>query len=473
MADALHCLSKLRQWGIVADNNTTTTKYLVEFQAVPSIVSFIKAVVEQRRALKISYLEKLEEAQRYAREEEKDSSAGFQTFKQHQRDFVDASNNHELCLHQALLVLHYYATVGNDVSSKTSRHKTKVLKAKVLKKALLAQLVETDGIQLLVGILEKELYYGFSTTTPSSPMMTDHHYGHSIGSSIWKILMAVGSCEHAVQLLKTQNHRRHGAKTLVRGIVLGLDHRVAAAATAKEHKDSTTTLRPIMNDENETSWMEDLFVALCRLSGSKDAEDDVNNKEHDEIRFTLLDECVVEKCLRVLVDEPHNGVFGKNEFVTTLALSFFYACVRFGQTRYIVPKETNETNFVPFSLGYYRLSYFVRKSLQSFPDHYLIKGTGNLILERIPLQYQHNKFGKHYGGNVDAFSDFSPTCIANLCQRKPLSKSSSSSSFQSCFDGLLPSTAHKLSGSTKNCDPLESYVSELVEPFKVVYSPAV
>ena len=219
-----------------------------------------------------------------------------------------------------------------------------------------------------------------------------------------------------------------------------------------------------MNDENETSWMEDLFVTLCRLSGSKDAEDDVNNKEHDEIRFTLLDECVVEKCLRVLVDEPHNGVFGKNEFVTTLALSFFYACVRFGQTRYIVPKDTNETNFVPFSLGYYRLSYFVRKSLQSFPDHYLIKGTGNLILERIPLQYKHNKFGKHYGGSVDAFSD------ALCCQRKSLSKSSSYSSFQSCFDGLLPSTAHKLG---KNCDPLESYVSELVEPFNVVYSPAV
>jgi hypothetical protein len=44
-SDALKCLCKLRMWGLVADTDPTTTKYLVEFQAVPTLLYFVRGVI--------------------------------------------------------------------------------------------------------------------------------------------------------------------------------------------------------------------------------------------------------------------------------------------------------------------------------------------------------------------------------------------------------------------------------------------
>jgi hypothetical protein len=191
-----------------------------------------------------------------------------------------------------------------------------------------------------------------------------------------------------------------------------------------------------------SSWMEDLFVALCRLVGSKDAEsidDEINIEheheqennqhhhsthiEHDEIRTMLIELNVVKTCLKALMDEP-NTVFGQDPFVTTLAMSFFYTCARFGDCRYTNLKEQDELyrkshrrrinnnnnsyynnnnyykenatapmtrhgfeNIVRVSLDYNRLAEFTLQSLKSFPSHNLIQATGCLILDSIPISY--------------------------------------------------------------------------------------
>jgi len=158
--------------------------------------------------------------------------------------------------------------------------------------------------------------------------------------------------------------------------------------------------------------MEDLFVALCRLVGSKDAEDldrspsrhtTIQPNEHDEIRILLVDLFVVNKCLQALMDEP-NTVLGHDPFVTTLALSFFYACIRFSDYRYKILKEKEAQKqqklqchrgakafnlqateaMLAVSLDYERLAQFTLQSIRSFPSHHLIQGTGCLLLEAIP-----------------------------------------------------------------------------------------
>ena len=131
-------------------------------------------------------------------------------------------------------------------------------------------------------------------------------------------------------------------------------------------------------------------------------------RQHDEIRFVVIELCLVKKTLKALVDEP-NAVLGRDPFVTTLAMSFFYACLRFGILRYpqLRKQQENEqqrkegagktTNpgkrpraerMVSRSLDYDRLVHFTVTSLQSFPSHPLIQGNGCLILESIPKPYK-------------------------------------------------------------------------------------
>lgn len=430
-SDALQCLGNLRKWGIVADTDPTTMKHLVEFQAVPTLLYFVRGAIARRKALKLEFVENIKASKNRHNNNTHSTEKGIE-FRNHREVYLKKSNINELGLQQAMQVVHHYTCFSDSESD----NKKKSLKSLVLKKAILAQLVEIDGIDLLVNVLEEQLADLIKrknkenisvTTTP-----TDQH-GHAISKSIWLILMNVGACDHAVQLLKEQRNPPKTSKAgrLVAGIVMGLNYRFQVSGSEDQ------TLLHIMpqwalssgldcynqandllecqvdnNNSSSSSWMEDLFVALCRLVGSKDAEDldrspsrhaTIQPNEHDEIRILLVDLFVVKKCLQALIDEP-NTVLGQDPFVTTLALSFFYACIRFSDYRYKVLKEKEAQKqqklqchrgakafnlqateaMLAVSLDYERLAQFTLQSIRSFPTHHLIQGTGCLLLEAIP-----------------------------------------------------------------------------------------
>ena len=538
--EALECLGKLKMWGTVADSDPSTTKHLVEFQAVPSLLYFVRDVVEQKRSLKTAHVRRLRDARDQNREN------GTQ-FRRDQQAFVDASNNYDLSLHQALQVIHHFTCLG-DGESATTNNKKKMLKSLVLKKAILAQLVEMGGVDLLFNLLEEHLEHDDDDATGVNDLRHERltrmatkvdHYRHSVLSSIWLVLMTVGACEHAIQLLKQptndekspSGHSR--ARTLVLGIVVGLDHRLRVA----ESKDPS--MRPIMperslssvindtdgcgnnnnadichegnrNHSSSSSWMEDLFVTLCRLVGSMytdgielAAETEKENRrpghggrppnlhphEHDEMRIMVIELCVVKKCLKLLIDEP-NTVLAQNPIVTTLAMSFFYACIQFAEHRYKNLKESehrrkhrrhsnsnsNNNNkksnnrddslvlarrstekLVLLSLDYRRLVEFTFRSVQSFPSHGLIQATGNLILESIPQSYKVPWLCR------PRFRATSSSVVPNnVCCGPPIHRGSKKGTTYSknhrCLD---------LHGADRRLAMTASFVHDIVEPMNV------
>lgn len=162
--------------------------------------------------------------------------------------------------------------------------------------------------------------------------------------------------------------------------------------------------------------MEDLFLALCRLVASKDTEHldhpHQEHNQHDEARTLVIELCLVSKCLKALLDEP-NTVVGQDPFVTTLALSFFYVCLRFGTHRYKLLQQAQHRRqtqlhshrgeafcdnqstsprsaqaLLEQSLDYQKLVQFTVVSVRSFPTHHLIQGTSGLLLEAIPEEFR-------------------------------------------------------------------------------------
>ena len=476
--NTLESLAKLRKWGIIADSDPTTMMYLVEFQAVPTLLYFVRAAIAKRRSLKQELVEKLQSIQKLPFSEDKSTE-----FRKYQHFYKETSNHNEQTLQQAMHVIHHYTCFSDTTTTTATTNKKKSLKSLVLKKAILAQLVDIDGVDLLVDLLEEQLEdLQTNTTTIATPTT------HAISKSIWLVLMNVGACDHAIQLLKRgrgnnnnnnnntrkQQQQQHSrARRLVYGIVMGLNHRFKTMennsnrnrnrnrnrTNTNTSKSTSSIMLHIMpqwalssgidcynrhndlfeiknihininnnNIRNSSSWMEDLFVALCRLIGSKDTEhldkppnhyrhrhyrhrhykqsepEQLQPNEHDEIRIQMIDLCVVQKCLRALLDEP-NAVLGKDPFVTTLAMSFFYACIRFGSYRYKLLKQQQQQQkqqqqhysietVLARSLDYDKLVEFTLESVRSFPSHHLIQGTGCLLLESIQKTY--NSFGYQY-----------------------------------------------------------------------------
>ena len=455
-SDALNSLQKLRQWGIVADNDPTTMKYLVEFQALPTLFYFVRASLDKRRSLKKKLVEKL-----YTLQGNSNKERGTE-FRKHQQAYVKASTDNERGLQAAMQVIRHYTCFSNTTTTTTTtkskskrdkkNDKKKSLKSLVLKKAILAQLVDIDGVDMLVNLLEEQLQdlmgpKNESTNNAHSPAFAE--YGHSICRSIWLILMNVGACDHAIQLLKDTPSSRHNdphhhyskARRLVKGISMGLDHRFKVASNVDRiilhimpqwalssgidcYNRNMDLLEPYRSKRNHkkksssSSWMEDLFLALCRLVASKDTEhldrphdssQHLKSNQHDEARTLVIDLCLVSKCLKALLDEP-NTVVGQDPFITTLALTFFYVCLRFGTQRYKLlqrlqhRKETQihshrgEANqstspqsaqvLLEQSLDYERLVEFTLISVRSFPSHQLIQGTSHLLLEAVPKEFQ-------------------------------------------------------------------------------------
>ena len=523
-SDSLNSLSKLRMWGLVADTDQITIKYLLEYQAVPTLLYFVRDVIEKRRILsmKIKKQQQQQGGTIYA-------ITNFSNNDHHKSEqrltqtFVDEANNNELSLHQAMQVI-YHCTCfgssenGNSNSNWKNKHKntnvsvvpndanttmttttatiagvvadndsdsfangdgvtaTKTLSSSP--KNVVTQLVETDGIQLLVTVLQEQLqtlagpHVGSKNAflcllkgSESPPKATKDQfigtangvmintttvgqYSHSVSKSIWLILMNVGTCHKAIKLLKTKQHS-HQLRGFIMGIVISLNYRFYVSRLSSNSSGSDAELYHIMstattttegrsdgNDGGESSWMEDLFVTLCRLVGSKHADcvDNTNGRgkenkgntttttnsrkdkkhinssnnssivikfdDHDDIRSMLIEKFIVKKCLKLLLDE-RNCVMGNDSFVTTLAMSFFYACVRFSE-RYIKISNHNSQNsnnnirsqhrsahrIVSKSLDYDRLIGFIMTSMKSFPAHQLIQGTGCLILESIPKPYK-------------------------------------------------------------------------------------
>ncbi len=428
-SDALTILGNLRKWGIVADTDPTTMTHLVEFQAVPTLLYFVRSAISKRRALKQEFVENIK-ASKNRHNNNSNSNEKSIEFRQHRESYLKASNINELGLQQAMQVIHHYTCFSDSESD----NKKKSLKSLVLKKAILAQLVEIDGIDLLVNILEEQLI-DLTKRKAASAASSNEQYAQAISKSIWLVLMNVGACDHAIQLLK--EHRGQiqltdsKAKRLVSGIVMGLNYRFHVSKSQDQallhimpqwalssgldcYNQAQDLLECELKNNNSasSSWMEDLFVALCRLVGSKDAEDlepskathaTIQPNEHDEIRTMLIDQFVVKKCLQALMDEP-NTVLGQDPFVTTLAMSFFYACLRFSEYRYKILKQQDKLRrqklqchrgakafnlqeteaMLAVSLHYERLAQFTMQSIQSFPSHHLIQGTGCLLLEAIP-----------------------------------------------------------------------------------------
>jgi hypothetical protein len=129
-------------------------------------------------------------------------------------------------------VIHHYTCFGDGGMI---TNKKKAFKSLVLKKAILAQLVEIDGIDLLVGVLEEQLQLADNNNDDNddnddvndndndddseysigdkemakaknknkkSLAAIGGQYAHVVSKSIWSVLMNVGACEHAVKLLK-------------------------------------------------------------------------------------------------------------------------------------------------------------------------------------------------------------------------------------------------------------------------------
>jgi hypothetical protein len=537
VSDALKCLGKLRMWGMIADTDPTTTKYLVEFQAVPTLLYFVRGVIEKRRSLKLAYFEQLQARQ--GQHIHKNSSNNNNAYSiegdnsnnnnnnnntgnnneigNHHKEFVDATNNNELCLHQAMQVIHHY-TCFSEAGSHTTKKKS--LKSLVLKKAVLAQLVEIDGVDLLVGLLEEQLLDLVGRKDSLTAATAIDQYGHSVSKSIWLVLMNVGACDHAIQLIKNKRgHRNHSkARRLLSGIVIGLNHRFRVSGSKDPGRGpimpegalNTSSYSGTDRDEHSpcdaddsgdysaSSWMEDLFVTLCRLVASKEAEDVeeyhggkenhystrqqqplLRRNEHDEIRTMVIDLCVVKKCLQALIDEP-NTVLGQDPFVTTLAMSFFYACVRFAHSRYKIIKEEDHRKkqrqlqdsvktrsnkiasiqsqrrasekMVSTSLDFDRLVEFILRSVKSFPSHHLIQGTGCLLLESIANFHNSQSWWDQQS---------SASSIANHCCGAPLHPGKRFCSEKGILSdpiGVgLESFLHKNPG-------VVSYVSDIVEP---------
>ncbi|OEU23142.1 hypothetical protein FRACYDRAFT_233310 [Fragilariopsis cylindrus CCMP1102] len=519
-SDALSSLSKLRMWGLVADTDEVTTKLLLEYQAVPTLLYFVRDIIEKRRILSMK-----------VKNNSASSNSNNNNNKQIQIQmqlYIDEANNNELCLHQAMQVI-YHCTCFRDGDSGKNKNQNNSNKATIsvvananncantttssatitnatgidgggnggssslsAKHNVITQLVETDGIELLVTILEEQLRIlaqangsknAFSSllkgcksppkatkeqfdTSINNSNSTIGQYSHSVSKSVWLILMNVGTCDNAIKLLKTTSQKKysHQLKRFVMGIVIGLNYRFyvsglgdgggggsSGGAVNQHHIMPITQNSSRDTDGNHggdaSSWMEDLFITLCRLVGSKHADSVDNNErnekkgniqkettkqnnnnniiqpdDHDEIRSLLIEKWIVKKCLKLLLDEKNN-VLGKDSFITTLAMSFFYACIQFS-VRYkklnnpknciIAKKKHNNNNenvenegeyngnsddndnnidmnaekTVSRSLDYDRLIHFTLKSMKSFPSHQLVQATGCLILESIPKPYK-------------------------------------------------------------------------------------
>jgi hypothetical protein len=501
-SDALSSLSKLRMWGLIADTDQVTTKYLLEYQAVPTLLYFVHDIIDKRRILSMKV-------------KNNNISASNNNSKQMQM-YIDEANNNELCLHQAMQVIYHYtcfgdgdsstnknsngknnnnmatiSVVANDCANTTmsgTTNATGINGSSSSSKNVVTQLVETDGIELLITILEEQLrilaqpqcsknaFLNLLKGNKSPSKATEEQfnilnstnstigqYSYSVSKSVWLILMNVGTCGKAIKLLKTTSNKKkysHQLKRLVMGIVIGLNYRFYVSGLGIGG-DGVNHIMPITQNSSrdtdgnygsggESSWMEDLFITLCRLVGSKHAAADsvdnngrkgkkgntnkdttkqnnntpnniIQSDDHDEIRSLLIEKWIVKKCLKLLLDEKNN-VLGKDSFITTLAMSFFYACVQFS-VRYkklnnpkncIIAKKNNNNNnnenveneggynngntsnsininaekTVSRSLDYDRLIHFTLKSMKSFPSHQLVQGTGCLILESIPKPYK-------------------------------------------------------------------------------------
>ena len=505
-SDALRSLSKLRMWGLVADTDEVTTKLLLEYQAVPTLLYFVRDIIDKRRILSMK-----------VKNNSASNNSNNNNNKQIQMQlYIDEANNNELCLHQAMQVIYHCTCFGDGDSGKNKNH-NKNNKATIsvvananncantttspatitnatgingggnggssslsAKHNGITQLVETDGIELLVTILEEQLRIlaqangsknAFSSLlkgSKSPPKATKEQfdtsinninstigqYSHSVSKSVWLILMNVGTCDNAIKLLKTTSQKKysHQLKRFVMGIVIGLNYRFYVSGLGDGGGGGAVNQHHIMpitqNSSRDTdgnhggdasSWMEDLFITLCRLVGSKHADSVDNNErnekkgnikkettkqinnnnniiqsdDHDEIRSLLTEKWIVKKCLKLLLDEKNN-VLGKDSFITTLAMSFFYACIQFS-VRYkklnnpkncIIAKKKHEGGYngnsdddnnnininaektVSRSLDYDRLIHFTLKSMKSFPSHQLVQATGCLILESIPKPYK-------------------------------------------------------------------------------------
>ena len=476
------------------------------------------------------------------------------------------------------------------ISKYKKLNNSEVVVSKKKKNGIVTQLVTTDGmIELLVHVLEEQLYIlaqpyvssskqqNFAsllqgskspkkeasrdqllfyntiatTTTPNNihnyynhnTNPTKRQYSQSVSESIWLILMNIGTCGEAINLLKTKHHQQSShhqssLRKLVMGIIMSLNFRFYVSGLYSNNTTTTNgngnggsnyhrTLLPrhIMSDkiyddniddedddEEVGSWMEDLFVTLCRLVGSKHANNDNNNNnnntnrgregkenngsndndnrgannsqgttkgwmnnnnaircsanDHDDIRSLLIEKFVVKKCLQLLVDE-RNTVTSNDPFVTTLAMSFFYACVQFtdrykklhnsgsswdrhrrnnnnGANRYD-HHYTNIDKTISRSLDYDRLIHFTMTSMQSFPSHQLIQGTGCLILESIPKPYKllwMNKNGNK-SNNRDAANNY-------IHRRKR--------------NGDIDSTIHQVTFVPHRKSVASSCIQEVVEP---------